>query len=126
MRCSLSSVRLSSFSPSVSSWYSSSALVDLGTGTSYALRLTPLTVPLSSPIASLRLAAATLCSVIAKLIYPSPGMQIPASAGDSAGEFGVGLVVVLLGVIEKERELRARAGFTFGMLPSPLSFLWRD
>lgn len=93
---------------------------DLGTGISYASRLTPFTSLLSSSLPSLRLAASTLCAVIAKLIYPPPEMQIPT---EGQGDFGVGLVVGLLGLIEREKELRGRAAFTFGAFPVVLSVL---
>ncbi|GAA5826292.1 hypothetical protein JCM11251_007244 [Rhodosporidiobolus azoricus] len=71
---------------------------------------TPFTSLLSCNLPLVRLASATLLAVIAKIVYP------PGKARISEGELGVPLVPVLLGLIEKERESRAGAGFAFAYL----------
>ncbi|GAA5918570.1 hypothetical protein JCM6882_002340 [Rhodosporidiobolus microsporus] len=82
-------------------------LLNLGTT---ALHLAPFTALTLSPLPGVRLAAASLLSVIAKIMYPPTKLHIPE------GELGPPLVTVLLGLIEKERELRARAAFAFAYL----------
>ncbi|BGP37142.1 hypothetical protein JCM10450v2_001048 [Rhodotorula kratochvilovae] len=63
-----------------------------------------------SPIPSIRLAAATLCAVISKTLYPlRRGPSQPQ-------EIGAAPATALLGLIEKEPTLRAQAAFAFAYL----------
>ncbi|GAA6000760.1 hypothetical protein JCM10207_004643 [Rhodosporidiobolus poonsookiae] len=85
-------------------------LLHLCSGENYTARLVPFTSLTLSPTPAVRLAAATLCAVIAKLIYPPPTLRIPEA------ELGTPTTSVLLGIIEKEPLLRARAAFAFAYL----------
>ncbi|BGP13292.1 hypothetical protein JCM10213_004938 [Rhodosporidiobolus nylandii] len=86
-------------------------LLGLGTGETYATRLTPFTSLVLSPLPPVRLAAATLLSVLAKLTYPPPGMHIPEA------ELGAPVLNVLMALAEKEEgALRAGAAFSLAYL----------
>ncbi|CEQ39304.1 SPOSA6832_00838 [Sporobolomyces salmonicolor] len=85
-------------------------LLNLGDGDNVRTRLHPFTLFAQSPNPSVRLAAATLCAVLAKLLYPPPALRIPEA------ELGAPATIVLLSLVEKEPTLRARAAFAFAYL----------
>ncbi|BGP29556.1 hypothetical protein JCM10296v2_001295 [Rhodotorula toruloides] len=85
-------------------------LLNLGEGETLRTRLLPFTSLCQSPVPPVRLAAATLCAVLGKLLYPPPALHIPD------GELGTPATNVLLSLIEQEPALRARAAFAFAYL----------
>ncbi|BGP22349.1 armadillo repeat containing protein [Rhodotorula toruloides] len=85
-------------------------LLNLGQGETLRTRLLPFTSLCQSPVPPVRLAAATLCAVLGKLLYPPPALHIPD------GELGTSATNVLLSLIEQEPALRARAAFAFAYL----------
>ncbi|BGP05506.1 Armadillo repeat-containing protein 8 [Rhodotorula toruloides] len=85
-------------------------LLNLGQGETLRTRLLPFTSLCQSPVPPVRLAAATLCAVLGKLLYPPPALHIPD------GELGTPATNVLLSLIEQEPTLRARAAFAFAYL----------
>ncbi|GAA5900375.1 hypothetical protein JCM5296_001412 [Sporobolomyces johnsonii] len=85
-------------------------LLNLGDGDNVRTRLHPFISFAQSPNPSVRLATATLCAVLAKLLYPPPALRIPES------ELGAPATIVLLSLVEKEPTLRARAAFAFAYL----------
>ncbi|GAA5850936.1 hypothetical protein JCM8547_009136 [Rhodosporidiobolus lusitaniae] len=88
------------------------ALLNLGIGPTPRFCLAPICPLLSASEAPVRLAAATLLAVVIKTLCTSR----PTAKEVPDEEFGPPLTQVLLNIIEKEPELRARAGFAFAYL----------
>ncbi|GAA5902579.1 hypothetical protein JCM8208_006928 [Rhodotorula glutinis] len=82
--------------------------INYADGDSLQSRLHPLAPLVQSPSPTIRLAAATVCSIIAKTVHTRSSL-LPA-------EFGSTLATALLGLIEKEPTLRSQAAFTFAYL----------
>ncbi|GAA5932098.1 hypothetical protein JCM3775_004239 [Rhodotorula graminis] len=82
--------------------------INYADGDSLQSRLHPLAPLVQSPSPTIRLAAATVCSIIAKTVHPRSSL-LPA-------EFGSTLATALLGLIEKEPTLRSQAAFAFAYL----------